>query len=46
VEPLFGIIKSAMGFRQFLTRGLDVEGEWTLVCLAWNVKRMALLRPH
>ena len=30
VEPIFGIIKSVMGFRQFLTRGLDnVQGEWT-----------------
>jgi transposase len=47
VEPVFGIIKSVMGFRQFLTRGLDnVQGEWTLVCLVWNLKRMAALRPH
>jgi len=47
VEPVFGIIKSVMGFRQFLTRGLDnVQGEWTLVCLAWNLKRMAALRPQ
>ncbi len=47
VEPVFGIIKSVMGFRQFLTRGLDnVQGEWTLVCLAWNLKRMAVLRPQ
>ncbi len=47
VEPVFGIIKSVMGFRQFLTRGSDnVQGEWTLVCLAWNLKRMAALRPH
>ncbi len=45
VEPVFGIIKSVMGFRQFLTRGLgNVQGEWTLVCLAWNFKRMAVLR--
>ena len=44
-EPVFGIIKSVMGFRQFLTRGLaNVQGEWTLVCLAWNLKRMAVLR--
>ena len=47
VEPVFGIIKSVMGFRQFLLRGLDnVRNEWTLVCLAWNLKRMALLRPN
>ena len=46
VEPVFGIIKSVMGFRQFLLRGLDnVRNEWTLVCLAWNLKRMAVLRP-
>ncbi|SER89183.1 Transposase [Azotobacter beijerinckii] len=47
VEPMFGIIKSVMGFRQFLLRGLDnVRNEWTLVCLAWNFKRMAVLRPQ
>lgn len=47
VEPVFGIIKSVMGFRQFLLRGLaNVQNEWTLVCLAWNLKRMATLRPH
>ena len=46
VEPVFGIIKSVMGFRQFLLRGLEnVSNEWTLVCLAWNLKRMAALRP-
>jgi len=45
VEPVFGIIKSVMGFRQFSLRGLKkVSGEWRLVCLAWNVKRMAVLR--
>jgi len=47
VEPVFGIIKSVMGFRQFLLRGLEnVQIEWTLVCLAWNLKRMAVLRPQ
>jgi transposase len=46
VEPVFGIVKSVMGFRQFLTRGLaNVQHEWTLVCLAWNRKRLAVLRP-
>jgi transposase len=46
VEPVFGILKSVMGFRQFLLRGLEnVRHEWTLVCLAWNLKRMAVLRP-
>jgi len=38
---VFGIIKSVMGFRQFLLRGLDnVRGEWSLVTMAWNMKRM------
>lgn len=47
VEPVFGIIKSVMKFRQFLLRGLaNVGNEWTLVCLAWNLKRMAALRPN
>ena len=45
VEPVFGIIKSVMDFRHFLTRGLDnFQGEWTRVCLTWNLKRMAVLR--
>jgi hypothetical protein len=44
-EPVFGIIKSVLGFRQFLLRGLDkVKGEWTLVTMAWNVKRMFALK--
>jgi hypothetical protein len=47
VEPVFGIIKSVVGFRQFSLRGLKkVTGEWTLVCLAWNLKRMAKWRPQ
>lgn len=46
VEPVFGIIKSVMGFRQLSLRGLrKASGEWCLVCLAWNIKRMAVLRP-
>ena len=45
VEPVFGIIKQVMGFRQFSMRGLNkVTGEWTLATLAWNVKRMNVLR--
>lgn len=41
VEPVIGIVKSALGFRQFLLRGLEnVNGEWNLVALAWNLKRM------
>jgi transposase len=44
IEPVFGIIKQVMGFRQFLLRGLEkVRGEWTLVCLAYNMKRMCVL---
>ena len=43
-EPVFGIIKSVMGFRQFSLRGLDkVKGEWSLVTMAWNIKRMFAL---
>ncbi len=45
VEPVFGIIKSVMGFRQFLLRGFEaVTGEWSLVTMAWNIRRMAVLR--
>ena len=41
VEPVSGIIKSVMGFRGFLLRGMSkVHGERTMVCLAWNVRRM------
>jgi IS5 family transposase len=44
-EPVFGIIKSVMGFRQFLLRGIDqVRGEWSLVTMAWNMKRMFTLQ--
>lgn len=45
VETVFGIIKSVLGFRQFSLRGLkNVTGEWNLVALAWNIKRMNVLR--
>jgi len=45
VETVFGIIKQVQGFRQFLLRGLDaVQGEWSLVCIGWNLKRMHALR--
>ena len=45
VEPVFGIIKQVMGFRQFSMRGVSkAAGEWTLVSLAWNMKRMNVLR--
>jgi transposase len=43
-EPVFGVIKSALGFRQFSLRGLQkVRGEWSLVTMAWNLKRMFVL---
>ena len=45
VEPVFGIIKEVMGFRRFMLRGLTaVSGEWTLVCIAFNLKRLCTLR--
>ncbi len=45
-EPVFGIIKSVMGFNQFLLRGIDnVKGEWNLVTMSWNIKRMFTLSP-
>ena len=44
VETVFGIIKEVLGFRQFHLRGLDsAQGEWNLVCMAWNLKRMYAL---
>lgn len=46
VEPVIGIIKEILGFRQFSLRGLKaVAGEWCLVCLAFNLKRMHTLWP-
>jgi transposase len=45
VEPVFGIIKEAMGFRRFSLRGLTkVRLEWTLVTLAYNLKRLFHLK--
>lgn len=45
VELVFGCIKEAMGFRRFLLRGIDkVRGEWALVCLAYNLRKLHL--PH
>lgn len=44
VEPVFGIIKSALGFRQFLLRGVKKVGlEWQWVCLAYNLKRLHVM---
>ena len=45
VETVFGIIKQVLGFRQFLLRGLHaVQGEWALVCIGWNLKRLFVLK--
>lgn len=45
VEPVFGLIKHARGFRQLLLRGLaNVQGEWALVCTAHNLLKLAALR--
>ena len=45
VEPVFGIIKRVMGWRQMSMRGLrQAQGEWNLVTMAWNIKRMHVLR--
>lgn len=45
VEPVIGIIKEVLGFRQFSLRGLFAAGgEWTLVCLAYNLKRLHTLQ--
>ena len=47
VEPVFGIVKSLLGFRQFHLRGLDqASGEWTLVSMAWNLKRLFNLQQQ
>jgi hypothetical protein len=44
VEPVIGIIKAILGFRQFSLRGLEnVKGELNLVAMAWNLKRMFVL---
>jgi hypothetical protein len=42
VEPVFGQIKHARGFRQFLLRGLEnVKAEWALICTAHNLLKLA-----
>lgn len=44
VEPVFGIIKEIMGFRRFSFRGeVAINGEWLLVCSAFNLKRLFVL---
>jgi len=45
VEPVFGIIKHVMGFRQFSMWGLEkAKGEWSIVCMAWNIRRLFTLQ--
>ena len=44
VETVFGVIKEVLGFRHFHLRGLrGAEREWSLVCTAWNLKRLYAL---
>ncbi|MDQ7066708.1 MAG: transposase [Sulfurimonas sp.] len=45
VEPVFGIMKHVMGFRQFMLRGFEkAKGEWSLLCIAYNLKRLHTIR--
>jgi len=45
IEPIFGVIKSVIGFRKFSLRGIDaVSAEWSLVCMAYNLKRLCVLK--
>ncbi len=45
VEPVFGIIKEVLGFRRFSLRGIEkATGEWTLVCIGYNLKWMFSLK--
>ena len=47
VEPVFGQIKHARGFRQFLLRGLEaVQAEWALICTAHNITKLAKGHCH
>ncbi len=47
VEPVFGIMKSVMGFRQFMLRGIEkVKGEWDLLAICWNIKRLHKLSEN
>jgi hypothetical protein len=42
VEPVFGQIKQARGFRQFMLRGLEkAQGEWSLICTVHNLLKLA-----
>jgi hypothetical protein len=43
VEPVFGQIKQARGFRQFLLRGIEkVKAEWAMICTVHNLRKLAL----
>lgn len=45
IEPAFGVIKAVIGFTKFSLRGFDaVSGEWSLVCTAYNLKRLCALK--
>ena len=45
IKAVFGIIRAVLRFRQFLPRGLEaLRGEWSLVTMAWNIRRIAVLR--
>jgi len=45
VEPVFGVMKHVMGFRQFMLRGFEeVKGEWNLIGIAYNLKRLHILK--
>jgi len=44
IEPVFGVIKHVMGFRQFMLRGFEkAQGEWNLICIAYNLKRLHVI---
>jgi len=47
VEPVFGIIKEVLGFRRFSMRGREkAETEWSLVCMAYNIRRLFVLQTN
>ncbi|MFV1968738.1 MAG: transposase, partial [Pirellulaceae bacterium] len=47
IEPIFGQIKQARGFRQFLLRGMDkMRGEWSLVCMTHNLLKLFQAQPR
>ena len=46
VEPVFGVMKTVMRFREFLLRGLEkVRGEWSLACGAFNLRKIWKYTP-